>query len=103
MAKKPKRPKLLKEKDIAKKLEAISGWQVNKKGAELSKTFDVRNFVAGLAFVAKVTVHAEIMEHHPDVELSYGKVKVKLSTHDAGGLTKLDFDLAKKIDGVRLP
>lgn len=89
-------------KEIGKKLQAISDWQVNKKGTELAKTFNVKNFVVGLAFIAKVTVYAEIMEHHPDIELSYGKVKVKLKTHDVGGLTKLDFDLAKKIDGVRI-
>ena len=57
----------------------------------------------GLAFVAKVAVHAEVMNHHPDIELSYGKVKVKLSTHDAKGLTTLDFELAKRIDGIQLP
>jgi 4a-hydroxytetrahydrobiopterin dehydratase len=97
-----KRPKLLSSKDIDKRLQAISDWQVNKQGTELAKTFEMKNFVAGLAFVAKVAVYAEIMEHHPDIELSYGKVKVKLSTHDPKGLTKLDFELAKKIDGVKI-
>ncbi len=94
--------KALLAKDIDKKLKALSEWQLNKKKTELSKTFLFPSFINGLAFIAKVTVHAEILNHHPVVELSYGKVKITLTTHDAKGLTHSDFELAKKIDGLRL-
>ena len=94
--------RLLTEKDVSKKFKALSQWQLNKKNTELSRTFEFPSFITGLAFIAKITVHAEIMGHHPDVELSYGKVKVKLTTHDAKGLTNADFELAKKIDALKI-
>lgn len=93
--------KKLNSKDIVKKLKTISEWSTNAKETELSKTFLFTNFVNGLAFVAKVTVHAEILNHHPDIELSYGKVKIILSTHDVKGLSNVDFELAKKIDSIK--
>lgn len=93
--------KKLTSSEIGKKLSKISEWTVNQKETELSKTFIVTDFINGLAFVAKIAVHAEVMNHHPDIELSYGKVRVTLSTHDADGLTISDFDLAKKIDGLK--
>lgn len=86
------------EKQVAKSLTALSNWSVNKTATQLTRSFDFDNFVVALAFCAKIAVHAEVLGHHPDLELSYGKVKVKLKTHDAKGLTKLDFDLAKRID-----
>ena len=94
--------KKLSNTEIEKKLKKISEWSINPKQTELSKSFSFQNFVNGLAFVAKIAVYAEIMNHHPDIELSYGKVKVKLSTHDAKGLTNADFELAKKIDNLRI-
>jgi len=53
-----------------------------------------------VAFVNRLTPVAERAEHHPDLEVGYGKVLVKLSTHDAGGLTELDLKLAGEIDGL---
>lgn len=94
--------KALQPKEIEKRHAALSEWQLNKKQTELSKTFSVESFIKGLSFIAKIAVHAEIMGHHPDIELSYGKVKVKITTHDVKALTRLDFDLAKRIDNLRL-
>ncbi len=91
--------KKLTNTDVTKQLLKISGWNVNTKMTELSKTFLVPTFVSGLALAAKIAVHAEVMGHHPVVELSTEKVKVKLTTHDVQGLSKLDFELAKRIDG----
>lgn len=90
--------KKLSTADVTKNLLKISEWTVNAKNTELSKVFEVQSFVTGLAFIAKIAVHAEVMGHHPVVELSQDKVKVKLSTHDVKGLTRLDFELAKRID-----
>ena len=92
--------KPLTKKQLEKSLGALSGWVVNKKETELSKSFAFSNFVTALAFCAKILVHAEVLNHHPELVVSYGKVKVKLTTHDAKGLTKLDFDLAKRIDSL---
>lgn len=92
----------LKPKDVEKRFKTISEWQLNAKCTQLTRVFTFPNFISGLAFAAKITVHAEVLQHHPDIELSYGKVKVKLTTHEVKGLTKLDFELAKRIDKLRL-
>jgi len=92
-------PKALTQKEVTKRMRTLAEeWQVNKRCTEISRTFSLATFVTALAFVAKITVHAEILGHHPDIELSYGKVKVKLKTHDVKGLTTKDFGLAKRID-----
>jgi 4a-hydroxytetrahydrobiopterin dehydratase len=94
--------KKLKLVDIEKQLLKLSDWKLNAKQTELTRVFAFPSFITALSFVAKVTVHAEVMGHHPVVELSYGKVKIKLSTEDVSGLTKADFELAKKIDALTL-
>jgi 4a-hydroxytetrahydrobiopterin dehydratase len=88
------------EKQVVKSLEKLSSWQPNKKHTTITKSFEFPNFVSALAFLAKVTVHAEVMGHHPTAELSYGKLIITLSSHDAKGLTKRDFELAVRIDGL---
>lgn len=92
--------KPLTEKEIDRNLLRTSLWEINKKRTEIKKLFPTKSFVSGLAFIAKITVHAELLNHHPTIELSYGSVKVTLSTHDVKGLTKLDFELAKRIDAL---
>ncbi len=81
-------------------LLTLSSWRVDQAGTEISKTFKTRNFLNGLAFITKITIEAEVLLHHPDIELTYKTVKVKLTTHDASGLTQLDFALAKRIDAL---
>ncbi len=90
--------KILTEAQILKKLATISGWMTNKKQTEISKLFVRDSFVDGLALVARIAVHAELLNHHPTIELTYSKVKVTLTTHDAKGLTLKDFELAERID-----
>jgi len=94
--------KQLTTKQIEKKLSQISEWHLNKKLTEISKQYPFPSYVSGLAFIAKIAVHAELLQHHPTVELSYGKVLVTLSTHDLKGLSEKDFELAKRIDGLRV-
>ena len=94
--------KQLKAADIEKRLKNISGWQLNKKQTELSKSFEFPSFITGLAFVAKIAVHAEILDHHPTIELTYTSVRVILTTHDVKGLSAADFALAKRIDSLRI-
>jgi 4a-hydroxytetrahydrobiopterin dehydratase len=74
-----------------------SGWD-NQDGARLVKTFRFPDFVQALAFVNRIGRIAEAEGHHPDLLLSWGKVRVELTTHDAGGVTEKDFSLAAKID-----
>jgi 4a-hydroxytetrahydrobiopterin dehydratase len=90
--------KPLTEKQVKKSLEKLSEWQPNKKHTAITKEYSFPNFVSALAFLAKVTVHAEVMDHHPVAELSYGKLTLTLSTDSAKGLTKKDFELAQRVD-----
>jgi 4a-hydroxytetrahydrobiopterin dehydratase len=94
--------KPFKAKDVDKHLKKLSEWQTNKTKTQIQRTIEVSSFVAALALLAKITVYAEVLQHHPDIELSYGKLKIKITTHEAKGLTKADFELAKKIDEIRL-
>jgi 4a-hydroxytetrahydrobiopterin dehydratase len=89
-------PELINDKNVRKKLESLPGW--NQKSGEISRTYVFSGFIAAMAFVNHVADLAERMDHHPDILIQYKKVTLTLSTHSAGGLTALDFELAKKID-----
>jgi 4a-hydroxytetrahydrobiopterin dehydratase len=65
---------------------------------ELTKTFTFEDFKSALDFVNKIGAIAEEEQHHPDIELSWGKVVVHLTTHSAGGVTEKDHALAQRID-----
>jgi 4a-hydroxytetrahydrobiopterin dehydratase len=60
----------------------------------ISKTYIFENFIQSLEFVNQLAETAEEIQHHPDIDIRYNKVKVALTTHDAGGLTESDFNLA---------
>ena len=81
---------------IAQRLSALDGWA--REGDEIVKTFELPTFPDAIAFVTRVADRAEAADHHPDLDIRYRKVRVALSTHDAGGLTDLDFDLAAEIE-----
>lgn len=90
---------LLSENEIKAELEKLTGWSVE--GKKLQRTWTLNNFVEAIAFVNKLVEPAEKAGHHPDIEISYNKVTVKLTTHDAGGLTEKDFQLAKVISELK--
>ena len=69
-------------------------------GGNLVKMVACSGFVGALAFVAAVGQLAEEADHHPDIDIRYNRVTLALVTHDSGGITQLDIDLARAIDGV---
>lgn len=71
----------------------LKGWSYNNKGIE--KKFEFKNFTEAIAFIVQLGFIAEKQNHHPELFNVYNKVNIRLSTHDAGGLTYKDFDLAK--------
>jgi 4a-hydroxytetrahydrobiopterin dehydratase len=87
----------LSDADIESRLRRVSGW--TRAGDEIRRTFAFADFKGSLEFVNRVGALAEAMDHHPDVDIRYSKVTLALTTHDAGGLTASDFDLAEKIGG----
>ena len=87
----------LEETDVARRLAALPGWQ--RHGDEIRRTFAFADFKESLAFVNRVGALAEQLDHHPDIDIRYAKVTLALTTHDAGGLTARDFELASRIGG----
>ena len=69
-----------------------------KKGALIARTYEFKNFVAAMKFVNAAAKLAEQAWHHPDIDIRWNKVTLTLTTHDAGGLTEKDFELAQKFD-----
>ena len=78
----------------------LASLQWTRQGDELVKTVTKKNFAEAMQFVNAVAEAAEAANHHPDIAISWNKVTLRLSTHDAGGLTQLDLDLAGRIDGL---
>jgi 4a-hydroxytetrahydrobiopterin dehydratase len=65
---------------------------------KLCKDFKFNNFVEAFSFITKIALESEKMDHHPDIQISYNKVNIKLITHDINQISKKDTALAKKID-----
>ena len=84
--------------EIQRSLGARAGW--TRRGNVLTRTFEFPTFPAAIAFVNRIAVIAEKMDHHPDVDIRYTKVTCSLSTHSAGGITQRDFKLAEQIDDL---
>jgi 4a-hydroxytetrahydrobiopterin dehydratase len=89
---------LLEDQEIEKRLGELEGWE--RAGDVITKTFENGDFVGSVKFVDSLVEPAEGMNHHPDLELSWDKVKVSITNHAEGGLTEADFELAKKIDAL---
>lgn len=81
---------------ISQQQKSIPDWALEEQS--LQRTFKFKNFVEAVAFVNRLVEPAEKLGHHPDLIVTYGKVVVTLTTHDAGGLTLNDFMLAQQID-----
>jgi 4a-hydroxytetrahydrobiopterin dehydratase len=84
--------------EAASRLSSLPGWEI--KDGELVRTFKFEDFRAALRFVNQVGELAEAAGHHPDIDIRYNRVRLGLVTHDAGGLTGKDFDLAAQADKV---
>lgn len=92
----------LTESQIEQCLHQTPEW--GQAGESIQRTFSFRDFLHAMKFVNQVADLAEGNQHHPDILVRYKKVTLTLATHDAGGLTQKDFDLAAKIDAlVRKP
>ena len=90
------RPTKLDEAALTAWLGSHEGWE--RRGDEIRKAYTFDAYAAGVAFAVRVAFAAEKANHHPDLAIGYGKVEVRLSTHDAAGLTRLDLDLAEACD-----
>ena len=83
-------------KEIRDTLAAVPKWK--RKTSTITRTYAFKDFVAAMKFVNRVAGIAEKAWHHPDIDIRWNKVTLALTTHDAGGLTNKDFELAAKFD-----
>ena len=79
-------------------LESLSGWYFKENAIE--KEFKFKNFTQALGFIVQIGVCAERMNHHPELFNVYNKVNIRLNTHDSGGVTEKDIELAKQIESL---
>ncbi len=84
--------------DIQTRLAALPGW--GRQGDAIRRTYSFDGFKGSMAFVNRVAALADALDHHPDILIEYSRVTLTLSTHDAGGLTDRDFELARQIDAA---
>ena len=86
----------LERHQVAEQLQGLPHWTLQ--GDEIERLLTFPNFVDAMIFVNRVAEIAEEEGHHPEIRIVYNRVRLALSTHDAGGLTQKDFQMARRID-----
>ena len=90
----------LASQEIRQELAKLDGWELTASETAIRRQFRFRVFSEAFGFMSRVALAAEKLDHHPDWSNVYNRVEVVLTTHDAGGLTELDFRLAAVMDGL---
>ena len=90
------RPPKLSDHEVQARMDRLPGWTI--RHDKLHREFEFTDFVAAFRFISGVALIAERMDHHPEWTNVYNRVVIDLTTHDAGGLTDLDFELAAAVD-----
>ena len=90
------RPTALSSEDIESRLKLRAGW--NLENDKLHRVFEFKSFVEAFGFMSQIAILAEKMDHHPEWSNVYSRVEVCLTTHDASGISELDFELAEHMD-----
>ncbi len=98
------RMKRMEEPLIRQRMAHVPAWTLEAGGLAITRNFAFADFAEAFAFMTRVALAAEKADHHPEWRNVYNRVEVRLTTHDAGGLTERDFALAAVIDAAaRLP
>ncbi len=90
--------KKLTDAQIQENLAQVDGWTIE--NGKLHKEFQFDNFVSAFGFMTQLALVAESMNHHPEWFNVYNRVTIDLTTHDAGGISELDFQWAKQADAI---
>ncbi|HLX71003.1 MAG TPA: 4a-hydroxytetrahydrobiopterin dehydratase [Verrucomicrobiae bacterium] len=83
---------------IKTSLASVPAWK--QEDSSITRTFEFKDFPAAIKFVDELAKVAEKEWHHPDIDIRWNKVRLVLSSHEAGGLTEMDFNLAKRFDAL---
>ena len=86
------------EQEADEILKDLNGWIYEENGIE--RAFEFKDFVEAFSFMTQIAILSEKANHHPELFNVYNEVNVRYTTHDAGGITDKDFDLARKIDSL---
>ena len=86
----------LRKDDIKAELIRTKDWRL--RGRQISRVFVFEDFPHGIGFLNRLARLAESMNHHPDIDIRYNKIRLSVTTHDKGGLTMKDFNLARRIN-----
>lgn len=83
---------------IAEELVVYPGWGLE--NGQLTKTYEFKTYKDGVVFASAVGFVADKLNHHPDILIGYGKVRVSVNTHDVGGISPYDFELARRVENL---
>lgn len=89
---------LLDENELESALKKHPDWEIE--GKALTRTIEFEEFMEGIDFVNLLAEVAEEAQHHPDITINYTRVLISLTTHDAGGITEADLELAQRVDNL---
>src|SRR5664280_3872975 len=92
---------VLSDAEVQQALQKLPGWKKN--GNVIERNFQFENFVQAMDFVNQIAEAAEVVNHHPDIHISYNKVTMVLVSHDSGGVTQRDIRMAGKINEMAPP
>lgn len=92
------RPARLSDEEITDRLQRVPGW--TPVAGKLQRSFEFPDFSAAFGFMTRAALIAETLDHHPEWSNVYNRVEIQLTTHDAGGISQLDFELALRIGGL---
>ncbi len=90
--------KKLSEKEIEENISSLEGWTYN--GTAIHTSFEFESFKEAFTLMTRIAFEAEALQHHPEWSNVYNQLEITLSTHDAGGVTEKDFELAKAIEKI---
>ena len=85
--------------EISEGLKNLNNWDVE--GEKLAKNLEFETYMSGVDFACRVAQIADGMDHHPDLEIGYKKVRISVNTHSVGGLSPYDLELARQIDELK--
>ena len=84
--------------DLKARVDGLDGWTLGEDA--ITRTWVFADFLTAVRFISEMAPHAEALDHHPELFTVYDRVEIKLTTHDADGLTEYDFALAARLDSV---
>lgn len=87
---------VLPQNEVEARLRELEGWRLE--NGRLLRELEFADFIEAFGFMARIALVAQAMDHHPDWTNVYNRVRIELHTHDAGGITARDFELARRID-----